>query len=352
MPTKTTTAVTHYHIQKKRRAEFIEQWRKNRRTVIRKEDVKLEPTARGMRTGVYMGWDGDSPTRCLDALVHEIDPGAVTTIHRHSWDAQLFIVEGSGWTEIDGQRYPWKPWDAIHIPAWSWHRSGNDGGKTARFMSYSSEPMLWTLGMSLIEDRGHEDVRKLPPRPQFTDGPQGDDPYARRLRRLANEARKRRKGRIHTPYDEQDLLATPRGTRTKFLVDRAIGSEASGITQVMIQFAPGKTQSLHRHPGEAWLYVVEGYGHSFMGTAPDKGEHHRWKKGDLIVVDHFLWHQHFNDDPKSEARLVRVHMFDSILETMRALMDPMVLFEEAEDTLLSVQEVSQIEWPDDRRPES
>jgi hypothetical protein len=36
---------------------------------------------------------------------------------------------------------------------------------------------------------------------------------------------------------------------------------------------------------------------------------------------------------------------------MRALTDPLVLFEEAEDTLLSVQEVSRIEWPDDRRPE-
>ena len=132
----------------------------------------------------------------------------------------------------------------------------------------------------------------------------------------------------------------------------AIGSQASGITQVMIQFAPGKTQSLHRHPGEAWLYVVEGYGHSFLGTAPDRGQHYRWKKGDLIVVDHFLWHQHFNDDPQREARLVRVHMFDSILETMRALTDPLVLFEEAEDTLLSMQEISQIEWPDDQRPES
>ena len=161
----------------------------------------------------------------------------------------------------------------------------------------------------------------------------GDDPYARRLRRLAQEAKKRRSGRIHTPYDEQEILATPRGTRTKFLNDRAIGNEASGLTQVMIQFAPGKTQSLHRHPGEAWLYVVEGHGHSFLGTAPDKGEHHRWKKGDLIVVDHFLWHQHFNDDPVNQCRLVRIHMFDSILETMRALMDPMVLFEEAEDTL-------------------
>src|SRR5882762_6627525 len=102
MRTKTTTGVTHYHIQKKRRAEFIEEWRKHRHTVV-----------------------------------HELDAGGVTTVHRHSWDAQLFIVEGSGWSEIDGTRYQWKPWDAIHLPAWSWHRHGNDGKKTARFMSYS-----------------------------------------------------------------------------------------------------------------------------------------------------------------------------------------------------------------------
>ena len=28
-----------------------------------------------------------------------------------------------------------------------------------------------------------------------------------------------------------------------------------------------------------------------------------------------------------------------------------VLFEEAEDTLVSMQELSQIQWPDDKRPE-
>jgi gentisate 1,2-dioxygenase len=217
-------------------------------------------------------------------------------------------------------------------------------------MSYSSEPTLWTLGMSVMEDAGHAAFDTLPPRPKVSGGTPGNDPYARRLRRVDAEAKKRRSGRIHTPYDEQEILATPRGTRTKFLNDRSIGNQASGLTQVMIQFAPGKTQSIHRHPGEAWLYVVEGYGHSFMGIAPDNGQHYRWKKGDLIVVDHFLWHQHFNDDPVNQCRLVRVHMFDSLLETMRTLMDPMVLFEEAEDTLVSKQELSQIQWPDDTRP--
>ena len=228
MSTKTHTTTTHYHIQKKRRAEFIEEWRKYRQTVIREEDVTLVPTARGLRTGVYMGWDGDRPTRCLDALVHEVDPGTTTTIHRHSWDAILFMVDGSGWTEVDGVRYDWKPWDAIHLPAWSWHRHGNDGNRPGRFMSYSSEPTLWTLGMSLLEDARHEPFANLPPRPTVSPGVPGNDPYARRLRRIEQETKKRRSGRIHTPYDEQEILATPRGTRTKFLNDRAIGNQASG----------------------------------------------------------------------------------------------------------------------------
>src|SRR5258707_13768428 len=95
MSTKTTTAVTHYHIQKKRRAEFIEDWRKNRRSVIRKDDVVLQRTARGVRTGVYMGWDGDSPTSCLDAQVHEIDPHVANHIHRHPRDQRLYLVVDS-----------------------------------------------------------------------------------------------------------------------------------------------------------------------------------------------------------------------------------------------------------------
>ena len=72
MSTKTQTTTTHYHIQKKRRAEFMDEWRRYRQTVIRKEDVTLTPTARGLRTGVYMGWDGDRPTRQLDALVRDV----------------------------------------------------------------------------------------------------------------------------------------------------------------------------------------------------------------------------------------------------------------------------------------
>jgi gentisate 1,2-dioxygenase len=336
---------THYQVQKSRRAKFIEEWRKLRRTgVVKGADVTLAPTPRGMRTGVYMGAEGDAPTRTQDAMVHEIDPGTTTTSHRHSWDATTFVVEGEGWTEIDGKRYDWKPWDALHIPAWAWHRSGNVGVRPARVMSYSSQPLMESLGMAVVEDGEGSPA----PRTRATDT--GSDAYSKRVDRLRRTDEAKAAARIHTAYDDIELRPTPRGTRTAFLVDESIGYKTSGLTQVMIQFAPGLAQTMHRHPGEAWLYVVEGHGHSYIDAELTGGRSYEWGPGDLIVVDHFLWHQHFNDDQESTARLVRVHMFASLLETMRALTDPLVLFEEDPDSLATAPDVSAFEWPEDLRP--
>ncbi|MGH8938941.1 MAG: cupin domain-containing protein, partial [Actinomycetes bacterium] len=120
MSTRTTTNVTHYHVQKGRRAKFIEDWRSNHRDIVAVEDVVMRDTARGSRIGVYCGTDGDRPTRTMDALAHEFEPGSRTTVHRHSWDAMVFVVAGWGWTEIDGERVDWGPGDSLYLPAWAW----------------------------------------------------------------------------------------------------------------------------------------------------------------------------------------------------------------------------------------
>jgi gentisate 1,2-dioxygenase len=350
--TRTTTGVSHYHVQKTRRARFIDDWRQNHRDVVTADNVVMHPTERGSRVGVYVGVDGDRPTRTMDALVHEFEPGTTTTIHRHSWDAMVLVVGGWGWTEIDGARIEWGAGDSLHIPAWSWHRSGNDGAGTARYLTFSSEPMLDTMGMSVLEDAGHTPFAELPGRPPYTAHLPGDDPYARRVRRLGREQQNRRAGRLHTSWDDLEMINTPRGTRTTFLLDRAIGYQASGITMAMFEIGPGRGQSMHRHPGEAWLYVLDGSGYTYLGTEPEGGTTHPWKKGDLIIVDHFLWHQHFNDDPEKTARVVRIHMFDSLLETMRALCDPLVLFEEPPTHIRDKQagDPTTIDWPPLDRP--
>jgi gentisate 1,2-dioxygenase len=352
MATPTTTKVTHYHLQKQRRADFMQEWRRHQKTVVRLADVVMHSPAPGVRRGVYTGMDGDRPTRTMDATAHELHPGAITAINRHSWDVMVFCVAGWGWVEIEGRRIDWGPGDALHLPLWSWHRFGNDGHQRCRYLTFSSEPLMHTMGFSIYEDAGHTPVAELPPRPVQSPGVAGDDPSARRRRRLADEQQRRRSGRLHTSWDELELLNTPRGTRTTFLLDRAIGYQASGMSMAMFELGPGRGQSMHRHPGEAWLYVVEGSGHSFLGREPDVGTDHSWGKGDLIVVDHFLWHSHHNDDPDRTAKVVRVHMFDSLLDTMRVLMDPMVLFEEPPEAIRDQQagDPSTVRWPPLHRP--
>ena len=78
--------------------------------------------------------------------------------------------------------------------------------------------------------------RRRPPFPTVT----GDDPYARRLRRLGRDQQARAAAGCTPSWDDLELLHTPRGTRTTFLLDRAIGYQASGITMAMFELGPGR----------------------------------------------------------------------------------------------------------------
>lgn len=219
-------------------------------------------------------------------------------------------------------------------------------------MSFSSEPFLDVLGFAILEEGGDTPLGELPGYPDYERARAGSDVYARRIRRLAADQEERRQGRLHTSWDELEFLQSPRGTRTTFLLDKAVGYRTSGLTMAMFEIGPGRAQSMHRHSGEAWLYVVEGRGHSFIGSEPDQGEDYEWGKGDLIVVDHYCWHQHFNDDKKKTAKVVRVHILDTLLNTLNALCYPLNLLEEPPEHIRKKQtgDLSTIEWPDVERP--
>ncbi len=349
MKTTTSTQVTHYEVQKKRRESLLEEWRGYHKTVLKRADVVMhDDPYRRARRGVYAGWDGDRPTKNLDATIHELPAGLeTTTIHRHSWDAIMFIESGSGWTEIDGVRVDWKPWDTVHLPSWAWHRHGNaNPDKPAVFHTWSVQPMLEQFGVALLEEGGDTPVAELPPRPQQVVARAGEDPYARRTQRLARQAEGSGSARLITRFDDVRGLVTKRGARSLFMVDKSIGFHTAGLSAVMHELAPGKYQSRHRHGGEAWLYVISGTGYSMIDDV-----RHDWEAGDLIVVDHWAWHQHFNASSDRTARLVRIHNFDALYDMIRILMDPLNLFEEP--PVLDAPDLSDVVWPDhlDGRPE-
>ena len=348
MKTTTSTQVTHYEVQKTRRNRLLEEWRGYQRALVKRAEVAMvDVPSRRTRRGVYMGWDGDRPTKNLDASIHEIPAHTTTTVHRHSWDAIMFVESGRGWTEVDGQIIQWRPWDTLHLPAWAWHRHGNEGDVPAVFHTWSVEPMLESFGVALLEEGGDTPFSELPPPPRQANAPDGDDPYARRLRRLATAARGADGARLITRFDDVRGVVTPRGARSLFLVDQSIGYHTAGLSAVMHELAPGLYQSRHRHGGEAWLYVISGTGYSVLDDV-----RYDWEAGDLIVVDHWVWHQHFNASSERTARLVRIHNFDALYDMIRILMDPLNLFEELPK--LDAPDLTGIVWPDhfDGRPEA
>jgi quercetin dioxygenase-like cupin family protein len=340
----TQTSVTHYEVQNKRRAAVVEEARRNRPApVIHLADAPLEDNpARRMRRGVYLGADGGRPTKVLDSHVHEIPEQTTSTIHRHSWDAIMFVTDGSGWTEIDGQRIEWRPWDTVYIPRWAWHRHGNLGDKPARFVTWSVAPMYEAFGFAVLEDAGDEPYVALPPPPTsapFTET--GADSYSRRRRRMsADRVPPSGAYRVQTKWEDVNPRVTKRGARSMFLVDESIGYRTSGLSAVMHELAPARWQARHRHGGEAYLYVVTGEGHSEVD-----GVDYPWSAGDLVVVDHWCWHAHFNDDKKRSSRLIRVHNNDALYDLMRVLLDPLELIEELPD-LHDAPDLTGFVWPD------
>jgi gentisate 1,2-dioxygenase len=85
---------------------------------------------------------------------------------------------------------------------------------------------------------------------------------------------------------------------------------------------------------------VTGRGHTEVD-----GVSYEWGAGDLVIVDHWCWHQHFNDDKEKSSRLIRVHNSDSLYDLMRVLLDPLNLLEEEPD-LADAPDLTGYVWPD------
>jgi gentisate 1,2-dioxygenase len=276
---------------------------------------------RGATIGFLCGGDSTVPMRMIDARVVELAPGVRTSTHRHSYDAVCFVLGGQGVTTIGEDRYPWLRWDAFHTPAWSWHRHENTGKDTARFLAVTDAPLVNTLGLARIDDIGDTPPeRDELPRVAH---PLGDASYDREIAAAVSAWTERQNARRHTSFGHLTLRTSPRGSRTALLVDRSLGYRTTGISIAMFQIPPGGKQANHRHPGEALLYVVEGEGRSVID-----GVTYPWSAGDGAIVNQYVWHQHFNASPDQHATVIRMHMWESIIETMQAAMDPIVLYED------------------------
>jgi len=68
------------------------------------------------------------------AMTHVFEETPYTRSHKHSHtEAYLYVLEGSGYSEIDGQRYHWTAGDAVHVPPkMTVHEHFNDSDQRTR----------------------------------------------------------------------------------------------------------------------------------------------------------------------------------------------------------------------------
>src|SRR6266404_2095667 len=90
-------------------------------------------------------------------------PGEHTKTHRHTGSAVYHVVQGTGATIIDGQRFAWSKGDIIALPPWALHEHANtSSSKDAVLFSIQDTPVLQALGLyyeeSLSDNGDHQKV--------------------------------------------------------------------------------------------------------------------------------------------------------------------------------------------------
>jgi len=83
----------------------------------------------------------------LTAYMQMLRPGVETQPHRHTSSAVYHVVRGSGWSEINGEKFSWGPGDTFSLPVWAEHRHANPGNSDALLFSFSDRPAVESLGL-------------------------------------------------------------------------------------------------------------------------------------------------------------------------------------------------------------
>jgi quercetin dioxygenase-like cupin family protein len=99
----------------------------------------------------------DLPSKNVSMTIGGLLPGQLTNRHRHTYETVLYVLEGEGFTEIEGEKVEWKKGDAVYIPSWAWHRHQNlSKTESAKYIACENAPQLQNLGVALREEEGRD----------------------------------------------------------------------------------------------------------------------------------------------------------------------------------------------------
>jgi gentisate 1,2-dioxygenase len=86
------------------------------------------------------------PTMACTAQL--LRPGVHTQAHRQASSSVYLVIQGQGWSVIDGKRYAWEQGDVFAVPSWACHEHVNASDtQAAALFAFTDRPVLQALGL-------------------------------------------------------------------------------------------------------------------------------------------------------------------------------------------------------------
>ena len=328
-----------YEKSLKWRADF-QQRQLTGKIVIRGAERELNEAGRQGTSKRYLHIHDFPDTALQDWIIFIHHIKTHSGMHRHQGGLVLFVLEGQGATEVDGEKVPWEAGDLILLPikpkGVEHKHFNNDPQKGCRWMAFIYVPIWDHVASEMVQLELHPEFAKRVTDQQayiqakaentlgtqFFRGQADDQVYDERL---GGAKPLRAGGNGGTLMEELFRLRDrQRDLRKKarWIVkggDLPWENNSQGIMKwymhpvmediviqtylfYMQEIPPGSRSGKQLHQGNQVIQILEGKGHTVMD-----GVKHTWEAGDLVQLplrrDGVIF-QHFNDHPNQRVRFV------------------------------------------------
>jgi len=107
----------------------------------------------------YLKADGSEVSRILGGSAERLNVGTSSPAIQETASSVYHVIEGSGYSEINGEMMTWKRGDTFCIPAWyKYKHFAAEKGETVYLYRFDDKPMLKALGFYRVEGMDTESL--------------------------------------------------------------------------------------------------------------------------------------------------------------------------------------------------
>ena len=125
---------------------FVYRWEETRAALANLEGYRGSPYD-GILFEYVDPTTGGSVMPTMSFRCQMLRPDEATLPHRKTASNVYCVLDGEGYTDVEGERLEWKRNDVFTVPGWLWHRHRNTTRHNAFLYSVTDEPTMRKLGL-------------------------------------------------------------------------------------------------------------------------------------------------------------------------------------------------------------